>query len=173
MITEDVECIQVWICLEYEVIMMAVLTENLISDINDKSSLKSITAILNSGIPHTVYKGSLHVNSDGNIEFYDIFESSRINEALVNSIWFEKYITVNILTSDKRSFEIIGKPVQSITQGRYFEEVYKDLKHNRNNDLNAIWIIKPENVREETFSVRQKEQEENYPFLKHLDRALK
>lgn len=152
---------------------MAVLTDKLIEDINAQSSLKSVTAVLKSGVPHTVYKGSLHVNKDGNIEFYDILESSKINEALVYAIWFDKYVTVNILTEDKRSYEIVGTPLQSITQGREFEEVYKNLKHHKGNDLNAIWVIAPLEVREETFAVRKAEQERDFPFLKHLDRAVK
>lgn len=152
---------------------MSVLTDELTADINNSATLKSVTAVSKAGIPHTVYKGTLHVNSDGNIEFYDILESSRINENLVYSIWFGKFVTVNILTEDRRSYEILGKPVQSITTGSKFEEVYKNLKANRENDLNAIWIIEPSEVREETFAVRKSEQERDYPFLKHLDRALK
>lgn len=152
---------------------MSVLTDTLKADINSAASLKSVTAVSKSGVPHTVYKGSLHVNGDGNLEFYDILESSKINENLVYAIWFEKYVTVNILTEDKRSFEIIGRPIQSITQGRYFEEVYKSLKQTRDNDLNAIWIIEPLQIREETFVVRKEQQEKEYPFLKHLDRAKK
>ena len=129
--------------------------------------------MLKSGVPHTVYKGSLHVNDEGDIVFYDILESSKINEALVYSIWFEKLITVNILTEDRRSFEIIGRVKESITQGRKFEEVYKKLKQDRDNDLNAIWVIEPIDVRNESFAYRKSEQERIYPFLKHLDRAVK
>lgn len=152
---------------------MSILNEKLISDINNPATLKSVTAVLKSGVPHTVYKGSLHINDDGNIEFNDIFESSKINEALVYSIWFDKYITVNILTEDKRSYEIIGKPLLSITQGKYFEEVYKRLKYEKDSDLNAIWIVEPLELREETFFVRKENQEKEYPFLKHLDRVVK
>ena len=107
------------------------------------------------------------------IVFNDILESSRINEALVNAIWFDKYITVNVLTEDKRSYEIIAKAKESITQGKEFEEVYKKLKKDRDFDLNAIWVIEPVEVRNESFDYRKKKQEEDYPFLKHLDRAVK
>ena len=152
---------------------MSVIEEKLKQDINSPASLKSVTAVLKSGIPHTVYKSSLHVDEDGNLAFFDILESSKINEALVYSIWFDRYVTINILTEDKRSFEIIGKPKESITQGKQFEEVYKDLKHTKGNDLNAIWVIEPLEVREETFTVRKEQQERDFPFLKHLDRATK
>ena len=152
---------------------MSVIKDNLKKDINAPDTLKSVTAVLKSGVPHTVYKGSLHVNDEGDIVFYDILESSKINEARVYSIWFEKLITVNILTEDRRSFEIIGRVKESITQGRKFEEVYKKLKQDRDNDLNAIWVIEPIDVRNESFAYRKSEQERIYPFLKHLDRAVK
>ena len=51
---------------------MSIIDDTLKNDINDTSSLKSVTAVLKSGIPHTVYKGSLHINKDGNIVFNDI-----------------------------------------------------------------------------------------------------
>lgn len=152
---------------------MGIISEELKTQINQNTSLKSVTAVLKSGIPHTAYKGSLHVDEDGKIAFFDLLESSRINEALVYAIWFEKYVTVNVLTEDKKSYEIVGKPEKSITQGRYFEEVYKKVKRERDSDLNAIWIIEPLEVREQTYAVRKKQQEEEYPFLKHLDRAVK
>lgn len=152
---------------------MGIIQEELKAAINSTTTLKSVTAVLKSGVPHTVYKGSLHVDEDGNLSFYDLLESSRINEALVYSIWFDKYITVNILTEDKKSYEIVGKPKKSITQGQLFEQVYKELKTKRDADLNAIWVIEPVEIREETFLVRKKQQEEEFPFLKHLDRAVK
>lgn len=152
---------------------MGIISEELKTQINQSTSLKSVTAVLKSGIPHTAYKGSLHVDENGKIAFFDLLESSRINEALVYAIWFEKYVTVNVLTEDKKSYEIVGKPEKSITQGRYFEEVYKKVKRERDSDLNAIWIIEPLEVREQTYAVRKKQQEKEYPFLKHLDRAVK
>lgn len=153
--------------------MASILSNELIEAINAQDSLKLVTAVDKSGLPHSAYKGSLHINAEGNIVFYDIFESSKINSNLVYSIWFNKKVTVNILTNDRQSYEIVGLPIQSITAGKVFEEVYKKLKRDKNSDLNAIWIIKPEEVRNETFLVRKEQQEKEYPLLKHLDRILK
>lgn len=152
---------------------MGIISEELKTQINQSTSLKSVTAVLKSGIPHTAYKGSLHVDEEGKIRFFDLLESSKINESLIYAIWFDRYVTVNVLTEDRKSYEIVGKAEKSITQGRYFEEVYKKVKSERDSDLNAIWIIEPLKVREQTFAVRKKQQEEEYPFLKHLDRAVK
>jgi hypothetical protein len=153
--------------------MANILSDKLIGEINDNQTLKFVTAVDKTGLPHSAYKGSLHINEDGYIEFYDLLESSKINSNLVYAIWFNKKVTVNILTKDKQSYEIVGTPAQSITTGKRFEAVYTKLKHERNSDLNAIWLIKPEEVRNETFSVRKSEQEEKHPLLKHLDRVLK
>lgn len=153
--------------------MAGILTEEVKAAIADKDTLKSIATIDKNGIPHVVYKGSLHVDSDDNLEFYDILESSKINQNLVYAIWFGKKVAVHILTSDKKSYEIIGSPVKSVTSGREFEEVYKNLlERNPNGDLNAIWTIEPESIREETFSVRVQESARDYPVLGHLDKFV-
>lgn len=151
--------------------MAGILTEEIKAAIADKDTLKSIATVDKNGIPHVVYKGSLHVDADGNLEFYDLLESSKINQNLVYAIWFGKKVAVQILTSDKKSYEIIGSPVKSVTSGREFEEVYKKLlERNPEGDLNAIWTIAPESIREETFSVRVQESARDYPVLGHLDK---
>lgn len=153
--------------------MAEILTQKIKDAIADAESLKSIATVDKNGVPHVVYKGSLHINKEGNLEFYDILESSKINQNLVYAIWFGKKVAVHILTKDKKSYEITGAPLKSVTSGREFEEVYqKLLERNPKGDLNAIWTIVPENVREETFAVRVKESAEQYPVLGHLDRFV-
>jgi hypothetical protein len=89
-------------------------------------------------------------------------------------IWFNRKVAIHILTEDRKSYEIIGRPERSVTSGREFEEVYKKLlERNPDGDLNAIWTIIPESVREETFAFRVKESKENYPILGHLDKFAK
>ncbi len=151
--------------------MAAIISEKLKEYINAKDTLKVVASIDKNGVPHIVFKGSLHVNEDGNIEFYEILESSRNNQNFVHSIWFDKKVAVNILTSDRKSYEIVGKPLKSVTAGKVFEKVYVSLREQRGDvDLAAIWTIEPEVVKEETFVVRVQEDEEKYPLLKHLDR---
>lgn len=153
---------------------MAIIIEEIQQYINAEDTVKVVASIDKNGIPHVVFKGSVHVNADGNLEFYEILESSRNNQNLVHSIWFDKKVAVGILTPDKKSYEIVGKPIKSITAGKTFEQVYVSLREKLGDiDLVAIWIIAPESVREETFKVRLQQQEDNYPILKHLDRLYK
>lgn len=155
--------------------MAIVISEELKKIISDKDTLKVVSTVGKNGVPHVVYKGSLHVNEDGNIEYYELLESAKDNQNFIYSLWFDKKITINILSKDRKSFEIIGKPVRSITSGKKFLDVYAELKKVRGNssDLGAIQIIEAEEIREETYSVRKEEDEEAYPILKHIDRLLK
>ena len=153
---------------------MAIISDEIKEIINNPDSLKVIAANDREGVPHIVYKGSLHV--EGNqLVFYDLLQSSTINKNLINAIWFDGKLAINILSKDRRSFHIIGRPEKSITAGRYFEQVYVDLqeKKGRETDLNAIWFIVPEEIKEVTYTVRQKEQQEQYPILGHLDQITR
>ena len=150
------------------------LSKKVVEAINDVESLKSIATVDKNGVPHVVYKGSLHLDNDGNLVFYDIIESSQINKNLVYAIWFNRKVAINILSKDRKSYLIIGTPKQSVTSGRAFEEVYKKLQEKRpDGDLNAIWTIIPESEKEETFSVRVEESAREFPILGHLDRFAK
>lgn len=151
--------------------MAKILSQELIDIINDKATRKVLATADKNGIPHAVYKGSLHVNEKGNLVHYEILESSASNRNLVYSIWFDKKVAVNVLGNDGTSYEIIGKPVRSITAGKEFEQTYIALREKFGDiDLGAIWEIEPLSVKNETFNNRIQEDEAAYPILKHLDR---
>lgn len=151
---------------------MSVLNKELTERINDPTSLKSLVTVSREGVPHVAYKGSLHVEGD-QIVFYDLIQSSRTNKNLVHAIWFEGTVAVSILTADKRSFLILGKPVKSVTAGKDFEKVYVKLQEEKGTDvdLSAIWYIEPLQIREETYAARRDEEERKYPYIRHLDRV--
>jgi hypothetical protein len=139
--------------------------------INKPSTLKAIGTVSKNGVPHVVYKGSIHVNDEGNIVLYELLESSRNGQNLVYSIWFDKKVVISILDEEKNSYEILGHPARCITCGKEFEEVYKKLRKERGDiDLAAIWVIEPDEVQNESFPVRKKEEETEYPIICHLDR---
>jgi hypothetical protein len=147
------------------------IDKELASVINSPSTIKAVGTVSKNGIPHVVYKGSVRVNEEGNIQLYELLESSRNGQNLVYSIWFDKKVVVSILDEKKNSYEIVGHPARCITCGKEFEEVYKKLREERGDiDLAAIWLIEPEEVQKESFSVRKQEEEEKYPIICHLDR---
>jgi hypothetical protein len=139
--------------------------------INRSSTVKAIGTISKDGIPHVVYKGSIHVNEDGKILLYELLESSRNGQNLVYSIWFDKKVVISVLDEEKNSYEILGHPERCITCGKEFEEVYKKLRQDRGDvDLSAIWFIQPEEIKNESYPVRKQEEETDYPIICHLDR---
>lgn len=149
---------------------MAILTEELKEIIGEKNTLKSIATVSNNGIPHVVYKGSIHVEDDM-IVFDELLESSQNTKNLVYSLWFDKKVSINILSADKRSFEIIGKPIKVTTCGHKFEAVYTKLQEIiPDTELSGIWYVEPIEVDEKTYTVRKRQQDDAYPELWHLDR---
>lgn len=152
--------------------MSEILSKEIIDIINEKDTRKVLATIDKNGIPHVVFKGSIHVNDAQNLVLYEILESSATNRNLVYSIWFDKLVAVNILSKDGISYEIIGKPVRSITAGQEFEQTYVAVREKLGDvELAAIWVIEPIAVRDENLRSRFLKQEEEYPILKHLDRV--
>lgn len=149
---------------------MSIFNSELIKIIEDKDTLKSIATVSRDGIPHVVYKQSLHIEGDM-VVFYDLIQSSQVNKNLVNSIWFNGEVAISILSKDKRNFLITGRPVKSVTAGKNFENIYSKLqdKKGKEVELSAIWYIEPITIREETYETRRKEEQEKYPYIRHLD----
>jgi len=136
----------------------------------DRESRKALASIGRDGKLHVTYKGSLTA-ADGNIQFYELIETSQTNKNLIYSLWFGKEVAINVVNG-KTSFLIRGVPIRAIVSGKEFEEAYNHVKNTfgTDYDLSTVWIIKPTYESEETFSVRQAEERENYPLIGHLDR---
>ncbi len=150
--------------------MADILTKELRELLTQPGTLKSIATVGKNGVPHVVYKGSLHVEED-QLVFDEILESSQNNKNLVYSLWFGKKVAVNILGSDKTSYEVIGTLEKVITCGRKFEKEYVAIQEKiPDGELSGIWYIQPESVKNVTFAVRKEEQDKTYPVLYHLDR---
>lgn len=153
--------------------MSTVINDELKTLINDPSSLKVIASVNVDGELHVVYKQSLHVTEDGLLEFYEIIESSQNNKNFVNGIWFDKQVVINVLTADKRSFEIKGNVLKAYVAGAYFEQKYTEVIDEGYYDLSTVWQIEPVSVSEKTFSKRVAEETSAHLHFRHLDRILK
>lgn len=141
--------------------------------INAPESLKCMASISVDGELHLVYKQSMHVNEDGNLEFYEYIESSQNNKNMVNSIWFDQPVVVNVLTAEKRSFEIKGIAKQALIAGEKFEQIYRQEIEKGREDLSTVWIIEIQNISEKTLKKRIEEEAEKHPHFRHLDQLLK
>ena len=149
------------------------LSKEIENAVNAPESLKCIASISADGELHLVYKQSLHVNEDGNLEFYEYIESSQNNKNMVNSIWFDQPVVVNVLTEEKRSFEIKGIAKQALIAGAKFEQIYRQEIEKGREDLSTVWIIEIQNISEKTLKKRIAEETEKHPHFRHLDQLLK
>lgn len=152
--------------------MSNLLSKEIENAVNAPESLKCIASISADGELHLVYKQSLHINEDGNLEFYEYIESSQNNKNMVNSIWFDQPVVVNVLTEDRRSFEIKGIAKQALIAGAKFEQIYRQETEKGREDLSTIWIIEAQEISEKTLRRRIEEEAEKHPHFRHLDQLL-
>lgn len=150
------------------------LSEEVQRAILDKDSVIVIGSISKKGLPHVTVKNTFFIQ-DERIGFYELSEKSQTQKNLVYSLWFDKTVAINIITKDKRSYQIKGIPYKAIVSGLKFEEAYREVQSTlgEDTDLSAIWIINIESIEEETFSVKRNQLEAEYPFEVHLDRLAK
>lgn len=152
--------------------MASILKDEEIRLINDPESVKVLATVDREGVPHAVFKGSLHVNEAGQLEYYDLIESSQTNKNMVTAIWFHKTVTA-VIKKGNESIQVKGIPQRAVISGREFEKVYTELrKDGRDIDLSTIWRIEPTEVRRQTFEYRKETEEKAHPILKHLDRLV-
>lgn len=151
------------------------LSEKIIKAIQDKDSIKVIGTISKEGVPHVTAKGSLTVDENGRIKFWELLEKSQTQRNLVYSIWFDKKVAISIITKDRESYQIKGVPYKAVTAGHVFQEAYVEVQKRLGDDidLSAIWLIDVEEVQEETFLARREELETEYPYELHVDRLAK
>jgi hypothetical protein len=144
------------------------------SVINDPLSVKVLASVDRNGMVHAVFKESITADEDGNIYFFELNETSQTNKNMTYSLWFKRSVSVNILTRDKKSYQIKGVPVRVVICGLEFEKAYVTVRERLGDgaDLSAIWVIQPDEIREETPLVRRAEEREKYPLIGHLDRFL-
>lgn len=82
---------------------MAITINNEIRELlRDKQTLKVLASVDKTGKPHVAFKGSIDVDEDGNLYYLEVLESSQTNKNLTNSIWFDKYVAINILVPTKK-----------------------------------------------------------------------
>jgi len=140
----------------------------------EKETLKALASVDRHGVPHVVFKGSIQVAPEGHLTYLEILESSQTNKNLVHALWFDKFITVNVVSKERRSFQIKGKPRKVHIAGPLFEAKYAEVTARLPGaDLSGVWEIDPVEVVEQSFPVRLAQQKEKFPFIGHLDQDLK
>lgn len=155
--------------------MTLVINDELRAMIADKESLKILASVDMNGNPHVVAKGSIELSEDEKqLVYMELLEGSRTNKNLTAAIWFNNKVAVNIISGDRRSYQIKGTPVKSVIAGKVFEDYYiKAEQRNPENNLAAIYYIDIEEVINESYTVRLKEEREKHPLYIHLDKLTR
>jgi hypothetical protein len=147
------------------------LSEEVKGYILDRDSIKVLATTDKDGTPHAVAKGSLTVDEEGRLLYLELLESSRTNKNMIYSLWFEKKVAVNIITPQRKSVLIKGRPVKTLIAGRVFEKYYTFAQQrDSGNDLAAVYYIDVEEVIDESYPVRRAEEAAKHPLYIHLDR---
>lgn len=150
------------------------LSENVIRLLRDPETVKVLATVDPSGEPHVVFKDSISVDEVGRLFLLELLESSRTNRNLVHSLWFNRKVSVSLRAKQGESYEIKGVTRQCVITGPVFEKYYRLVREGLGDiDLAAVWFLTPEEVRDETFEVRYKEETEAHPLFMHLDRIAK
>ncbi|BBB89617.1 MAG TPA: hypothetical protein PKA28_14295 [Methylomusa anaerophila] len=154
---------------------MAVQLDNEVAELlADKETVKVLATIDAQGVPHAVIKQTIHADENGNLVYLELLESSVTNKNLVRSIWFKKKVSIAIKGKTGISYQITGSPIKAVVAGPIFQKHYVSIREKLGDvDLAAVWIIEPEEVRNQTFKVRKSREEEAHPIFIHLDRLAR
>lgn len=150
------------------------LSKEVIQLLRDDTTIKAIATTDDKGVPHVVIKQSLHVNDEGELVYLELLESSQTNKNLVRSIWFNQKVAINLKGSEGISYQIKGSPIKAIISGPIFKKYYDEVREKLGDvDLATVWIIKPEELYNQSYQVRIRDEESQHPYFIHLDRLAK
>ncbi len=141
--------------------------------INSRESLKALATIGKDGKPHLVFKGSISINDEGFIVYDEVIENSQTNKNVLYSLWFKKEVAINILSPEKKSYQIKGIPVKTLINGSEYEKHYVAIQErHKDTDLGAVYFIEPTEIIDESFLVQKAKYEAEEPLYIHLDRLV-
>jgi len=149
---------------------MAELLRQVQDVVADPNSLKVVSTLNGDGTIHSAPKGTLTVNAAGQLEYLEVLEASRSYQNTVRCIWFDKKVTVLVIGSDKKAFEIVGTVRRILTAGRQFEDAYNTFLERRGRGISAVIQIDIESITDLDIAKGIERQEREHFFFTHLDR---
>lgn len=155
--------------------MAVKISDELKEILADKDTIKVLASVDTEGIPHVVAKGSITLSEDKTqIIYLELLEGSKTNKNLIAGLWFNKKVAINVISKERKSYQIKGTPVKTLVAGRVYEEYYKKAQErNPKNDLAAVYYIDIEEIINESYPVRLEEEQRKHPLYIHLDRIAK
>jgi len=130
-----------------------------------------VTAADGAGEPALAHTTGLEVDADGFLVYPECFESSRINQNLTRSLWFDRRIAVLVLDPEHGPIELRGIPRRAIISGKRFEAAYRAAQAAQpDTDLSTLWLIEVQEAVSRSRAARQQDQDTHHAIVAHLDR---
>lgn len=151
------------------------ISEELKDILSRKDTIAVVSAVGKDGTPYSEVSRKLTIWNDNQIAFYEYLESSQLQKNLVYSIWFNKEVSISLITGDGRNYVLKGKLYQALIAGHIFEREYIQAQEEfgDNTDLSTVWLIDVISWSEETYEVAKKKEEAEHPYLMHMDHIYK
>lgn len=152
---------------------MSILSAEILQLLDQPNTTKVVATTDELGSPYAIASSFLQAGAGGEIVHLELLEKSATNRNLLRSLWFDTKVSITLAAPDGRSFVIQGKPVKALISGPVFRGYYEKIRTLLEDaDLAAVWLIEPEEVANESYAVRRREEEERFPFTVHLDRLV-
>lgn len=151
---------------------MSLLTAQIIALLEDPEAVKVVATTDEQGRPHAVRREGFTVLDDGSLAYAEGLESSQTNSNLLRALWYDRYVAVTVFGKEGAAFQIKGKPVRFDFTSPLYKRFYQAAResYGKDSDITGVWLIAPEEVRNEAFEVRKAEEERTHPYFRHLDR---
>lgn len=150
------------------------LSEELKAILAENDTLKALASVDKHGVPNVVFKSSIEVAPEGHLTYLEILDTSQNNKNLTYALWFDRVVAINVMSKERRSFQIKGKPRKVHIAGPLFERKYAEVTARVPDAcLSGVWEIDPLDVQEETPAVRMAQQRRDIPYIGYLDQDLK
>jgi hypothetical protein len=140
--------------------------------LNDADALKVLVTLDENGVPHPTPKGSIHWNGE-HIVSWEILESSHSNRNLTRSIWFDKPVTILLVTADKQAYKIAAKTARNIVAGKEFTRHYEEAEKRHGRGIAGVWLYDPVEITDQSARTRIAEEQAAHPYFTHLDQLAK
>lgn len=151
---------------------MSITSTSLLEDLLSKEgTVACIATIDEQGAPHAVPSPFLRLDPQGRLLHLELLETSTSHRNLLRSIWFKTQVSITLTNNDGQVLVVTGIPHKAHVSGPLFSDYYRLVRSSLGDaDLAAVWLIEPEQVRDETYATRKTREEALHPFHLHLDR---
>jgi len=151
------------------------LDKDVIDLLQNAGTTKVLTTVDEHGVPHSVVKGSLALGEDGNLVVLELIESSHTHRNLTRSIWYDRPVAILLKGEGEgdRAYQIKGVPIKLHVSGPVFRRYYTEVRDRLGDvGLAGVWVIRPDEVINQSWRARYEQERAERPTFTHLDRLV-